>query len=152
MNSYQQPQPHRAHLPAGNEASHQQPFRSKEQMEKLVPIKMQHAAAAFVIQYLAAAKGGWYGEETEVGGEDDRRGIDFRLINKALGANIAVDFSTDSKDGFAVQLFYDWFDEQPDGSYVFRKCYAQALFRKFLPAMNPNNWIGLVGWKEAKKA
>jgi len=152
MNSYQQAQPHRADTPCGRTTNGKSTFRSKEQMYDLVPIKMQRAAADFVIKYLQIAKTGWYGEETEVGSEDDRRGIDFRLINRVLHKEITVDFSTDSKDGFAVKLDYDWFDAQPDGSYAFRPCFAQALFRRFLPAMNPDNWIGLVGWKESKKA
>jgi len=80
------------------------PHLSDAQMEQLVPIKMQHAAADFVTMYLAVANNGWVGEETKVGGEDDRRGVDFHLKHAADKKDIEVDFSTSSKGGFAVKL------------------------------------------------
>jgi hypothetical protein len=126
--------------------------RSKDEMEALVPIKMQHAAATFVINHLKAAKSDWIGLETEVGGEDDRKGIDFHLINRKEGADIPVDFSTSSKGGFAVRLKYEWFKEEADGTFVFIARNASALFHAFLPAMDPNNKWDLLGWKLAQKA
>jgi len=128
------------------------PFRTAAEMEQLMPIKLQHAAAAFVIQYLAQLDNGYYGEETEVGSDDDLRGIDFHLKHKTMAIDIPVDFSMGSKGGFAVKLYLDWFDALPDGSYAFRKCCAGALFRAFLPAMDPNNKWNLLGWKLDQKA
>lgn len=139
------------HQPQGSTTG-ARPYRSAQEMEALVPIKMQHAAAAFVINHLRAANSPWIGEETQVGGEDDRRGIDFYLTNRAERRTIEVDFSTNDKGGFAVKLKHDWFKEQADGSFVFLQQYAQALFRAFLPALEPGNRIGLIGWKEAQKA
>jgi hypothetical protein len=113
---------------------------------------MQHAAALFVTNHLQSMDNGWTGVETEVGGEDDRRGVDFHLINRQLGVDIPVDFSTSSKGGFAVKLSRDWFREEADGKYTFLPNFASALFWAFLPAMDPNNKWDLLGWKLAQKA
>ena len=125
---------------------------SVEELESLLPIKLQHAAAKFVIAYLDGLNHGYYAEETAVGSEDDRRGIDLYLKHRTLPFLVEVDFSMGSKGGFAVRLETDWFDELSDGSFVFRTCCAQALFRRFLPAMEPNNKWNLLGWKLAQKA
>jgi hypothetical protein len=125
---------------------------SLAEMEELEPIKMQHAAALFVIEFLKARNCGWHGVETEVGGEDDLRGIDFHLINSKEGIDIPVDFSTSSKGGFAVKLEREWFKEGECGKLVFLANNASVLFNRFAPAMNPNNRWDLLGWKLAQRA
>ena len=112
-----------------------------------MPVKLQHAAARFVIDYLDRLNNGYYAEETEVGSFDDRRGTDLFLKHHTKDFCLPVDFSLDSKGGFAVKLEEDWFDQKADGSFVFRPCCAQALFRRFLPAMTPGNEWNLLGWK-----
>ncbi|MBS2006070.1 MAG: hypothetical protein JST01_03440 [Cyanobacteria bacterium SZAS TMP-1] len=141
----------KADTPATADATIKRPFLSPAEMEELMPIKLQHAAARFVIEYLARLNNGYYGEETQVGSDDDLRGIDFHLKHRTLPVDIPVDFSMGSKGGFAVKLQLDWFEAQADGSYVFRTCCAQALFRAFLPAMDPNNKWNLLGWKLAQR-
>ena len=117
--------------------------RTLAELEAQPGIKAQHAAAAFIIGFLNKLDNGWTGQETQVGGSEDRQGIDFWLINEREGKKILVDFSFASKGGFAVKLEHDWFEENEDGSYRFLDQYSQLLFRRFLPAMNSNFHVSI---------
>lgn len=109
---------------------------SRAELEEQDGIKAQHCVAAFIINYLAQANTGWSGQETEVGGSEDRQGIDFYLINEGEGRKILVDFSFASKGGEAVKLEHDWFVRNPDGSFSFLVQHTKALLRRFIPRMS----------------
>lgn len=111
---------------------------SKEELEEQDGIKAQHAAAAFVIQFLSELNNGWRAEETDVGGHYDRQGFDLLLIETKTQRVIPVDFSFASKDGAAVKYEREWFVIKEDGTWSFRKECAQLLFRQFIKVMSPN--------------
>jgi hypothetical protein len=111
---------------------------TRAELEEQDGIKAQHAVSRFVIELLKQANRGWSGEETEVGGSEDRQGIDFYLINESEGRKILVDFSFASKGGYAVKLEHDWFERNADGTFTFLEQYTKALVRRFMPVMDPN--------------
>jgi hypothetical protein len=111
---------------------------TRAELEEQDGIKAQHAVSRFVIKLLKQANTGWSGEETEVGGSEDRQGIDFYLINESEGRKILVDFSFASKGGYAVKLEHDWFERNADGTFTFLAQYTNALVRRFMPVMDPN--------------
>ena len=111
---------------------------SRAELEEQDGIKAQHAVSLFIIAFLKQANTGWSGKETEVGGREDRQGIDFYLINEAEGRKILVDFSFASKGGYAVKLEHDWFERNADGTFTFLAQYTKALVRRFMPVMDPN--------------
>ncbi len=111
---------------------------SRAELEEEDGIKAQHAVSLFVIEFLKKANTGWSGKETEVGGSEDRQGIDFYLINESEGRKILVDFSFASKGGHAVKLEHDWFVRNVDGSFTFLAQYTKALVRRFMPVMDPD--------------
>ncbi len=111
---------------------------TRAELEEQDGIKAQHAVSLFVIEFLKKANTGWSGQETEVGGKEDRQGIDFYLINEAEGRKILVDFSFASKGGYAVKLEHDWFERNADGTFTFLAQYTKALVRRFMPVMDPN--------------
>ncbi len=111
---------------------------TRAELEEQDGIKAQHAVSLFIIAFLKQANTGWSGQETEVGGKEDRQGIDFYLINEAEGRKILVDFSFASKGGYAVKLEHDWFERNADGTFTFLAQYTKALVRRFMPVMDPN--------------
>jgi len=111
---------------------------TRAELENQDGIKAQHCVAAFVIHFLAQANTGWTGQETVVGGSEDRQGIDFYLINNNEGRKILVDFSFSSKGGYAVKLEHEWFTRNEDGSFAFQLQFTKALLRRFMPVMDPN--------------
>ncbi len=111
---------------------------SRAELEEQDGIKAQHAVSLFIIAFLKQANTGWSGKETEVGGREDRQGIDFYLINESEGRKILVDFSFASKGGYAVKLEHDWFVRNVDGTFTFLAQYTKALVRRFMPVMDPD--------------
>lgn len=111
---------------------------TRAELENQDGIKAQHCVAAFIINFLAQANTGWTGQETTVGGREDRQGIDFYLINNKEGRKILVDFSFSSKDGYAVKLEHEWFIRTNDGKFAFQVQFTKALLRRFMPVMDPN--------------
>ena len=51
---------------------------------------------------------------------------------------IPADLSFAYKDEASVQYKREWFDVDADGSWVFRKEFAQPLFRQFVKLMSSN--------------
>ena len=113
-------------------------YLSLEEMEQQDGIKAQHAAARFIIDFLKAANNGWTAEETEVGGHYDRQGFDLLLVETSTRRVIPADLSFAYKDEASVQYKREWFDVDADGSWVFRKEFAQPLFRQFVKLMSSN--------------
>ncbi len=111
---------------------------TRAELEEQDGIKAQHAVSLFIIEFLKQANTGWSGQETEVGGREDRQGIDFYLINEGEGRKIHVDFSFASKGGEAVKLEHDWFVRNVDGTFTFLAQYTKALVRRFMPVMDAN--------------
>lgn len=111
---------------------------TRAELEEQDGIKAQHAVSLFIIAFLKQANTGWSGKETEVGGKEDRQGIDFYLINESEGRKILVDFSFASKGGYAVKLEHDWFVRNIDGTFTFLAQYTKALVRRFMPVMDPD--------------
>lgn len=109
----------------------------KAELEGKFGIKAQHAVFRALKEHLAQAGTGWGVEETPVGSEQDRLGIDIWLVNKANGDSYMLDISFREKPGnaFVVRIRNDWFGENPDGSVSVRKECLNALVRAVLPAL-----------------
>lgn len=117
--------------------------KTRAELEEQDGIKAQHCISAFIIDFLAKANTGWSGKETEVGGSEDRQGIDFYLINENEGRKILVDFSFASKGGYAVKLEHEWFERNEDGSFTFLSQFTKSLLRRFMPVMDPTFHVGI---------
>ncbi len=120
----------------GAEVGHKPMTRAE--LENQDGIKAQHCVSAFIIKFLDQANTGWTGAETQVGGSEDRQGIDFYLINNGEGRKILVDFSFASKGGYAVKLEHEWFERNQDGSFSFKAEFTKSLLRRFMPVMSSN--------------
>ena len=106
-------------------------FLTTAELEQKRGIKAQHAVFRALKQVLAEAKTGWDVEETGVGSEQDRDGIDIWLRNTATGASYILDISFRRKDDsvFAVLIRHDWFKDEEDGSLSLRKECIGSLVR-----------------------
>lgn len=115
-------------------------FLSNAELEEKRGIKAQHAVFRALKQTLAEAKTGWDVEETAVGSEEDRDGIDIWLKNTATGDSFILDISFRRKDdsAFAVLIRHDWFKDEEDGSLTVRKECIGSLIQAIKPVLgNP---------------
>jgi len=113
-------------------------FLTTAELEQKRGIKAQHAVFRALKQVLAEAKTGWDVEETGVGSEQDRDGIDIWLRNTATGASYILDISFRRKDDsvFAVLIRHDWFKDEEDGSLSLRKECIGSLVRAIKPVLS----------------
>lgn len=116
-------------------------------------IKAQFAAAAALIGFLNERGNDWTFVPTEVGGWEDRKGIDGYLLRISDGAHYAVDFSLESAENprgnkadsnWLVHLRREWFDVHGEIWTLKRSC-MNLLARGF--AVTLKN--GPVEWRPA---
>ena len=115
-------------------------FLTIAELEEKRGIKAQHAVFRALKHILAEAKTGWDVEETGVGSEEDRDGIDIWLRNTATGDSFILDISFRLKEdsAFAVLIRHDWFKDEEDGSLSVRKECTGLLIRAIKPVLcNP---------------
>ena len=113
-------------------------YLTTAELEEKRGIKAQHAVFRTLKQVLAEAKTGWDVEETDVGSEQDRDGIDIWLKNTATGDCFILDISFRRKEdsAFAVLIRHDWFKEEEDGSLSVRKECTGSLIRAIKPVLS----------------
>lgn len=115
-------------------------------LEERPGIKAQHAVFIALQEYLGKAMTGWEVEETPVGSDEDRAGVDIYLINSSTREAYLLDISFKEKDytPYCVRIRDDWFLRNTDGSsattadgnWIFRKECIQSLARAILPALS----------------
>jgi hypothetical protein len=107
-------------------------------------IKAQFAAAYALIEFLRGRGGAWGFFPCQIGGIEDRIGIDGYLFDPKGDQAYAVDFSLESDKNprgnkrdcrWLVHLKREWFDVLPNGLWKFRKECMRALALSFLPAL-----------------
>ncbi|HEY9871452.1 MAG TPA: hypothetical protein V6D08_20010 [Candidatus Obscuribacterales bacterium] len=118
----------------------EQRFLTPAELEEKPGIKAQHAVFRALKDVLAQVNSGWDVEETRVGSEQDRAGIDIWLVNTATGQSYILDVSFRRKenDTFLVLIRHDWFVVNEDDSWSVRKECITPLIRAILPVLgNP---------------
>jgi hypothetical protein len=118
----------------------EQRFLTAAELEEKPGIKAQHAVFRALKDVLAVVKSGWDVEETRVGSEQDRAGIDIWLVNTTTGESYILDVSFRRKqnDAFLVLIRHDWFVVNEDDSWSVRKECITPLIRAILPVLgNP---------------
>jgi hypothetical protein len=116
-------------------------------------IKAQYGAAAALVMFLRAQHpdGGWSFEPTEVGGWEDRDGIDGYLVCTGKDVRYPVDFSLEAAGNprghkanapWLVHLDRAWFDVAADGFWALRPRCMTLLAQAFLPVLKngPSAW------------
>jgi hypothetical protein len=109
-------------------------------------IKAQLAAAAAVILFIQDQNPGspFDFQPTEVGSEDDRRGIDGYFVERATNTYYAVDFSLEHPNNpkgnkanseILVHLRREWFNVRPDGIWELRPECLRSLIQSFKEAL-----------------
>jgi hypothetical protein len=121
-------------------------LRSTGSIDGKPGIKAQHAVYQALQEHLAQAGTGWSVEETVVGSQADRAGVDIYLINTATDEAYLLDISFKDKQDtpFLVRIRDDWFERNDDGSstttadgsaWIFRKECIRALVQAIRPAL-----------------